>query len=211
MAELDLTLIEATSIATPAANAAAVFADKTSKTLKVKDDTGFVSGGFNNFSTVLQTPTAATRTYIDGSKLKAPKEKVQIGTMFRWKFSMTKTNAGTALSTFDICVGVAGTTADTARVSFTKPAGTAVPDEAWVEIEAIVRGPLTSAGVVVGTFRMIHNLQITGHAIIPCVVVTTISAGFDITVADLFFGLCVTSGALDALTIQQVQAEAINL
>jgi len=211
MAEVDLTAIVASSIATPAAGVGAVFFDATGKLLKAKDDAGYVSGQTFNFSTASQAPAAATRTYLTGSQLRVPKNKLQIGTLLCWRFNVTKTAAGVAASTYDIAVGVAGTVADTARVSFTKPAGTAVIDEAWIEIQCTVRGPLSAVGVLVGTFRLMHNLSATGHAVIPCVVVTTISAGFDITVADLFVGVCVTSGAADALTIQQMQAQAINL
>jgi hypothetical protein len=58
---------------------------------------------------------------------------------------------------------------------------------------------------------MIHNLSATGHATIPCVCVNTVSGAFDVTVANLIVGVCVTSGSLDALTFQLVQAEAWNL
>jgi hypothetical protein len=76
---------------------------------------------------------------------------------------------------------------------------------------ATVRGPLSGAGVVAGLFSLSHNLAATGHAVIPNVVVSTISAGFDVTVANLIVGVCLTSGAADAITIQQMQADAINL
>lgn len=212
MSELDLTVINSTSIATPAAGAAALFVDASGKNLAIKTDDGFVRSFCRcNFSVAAQTPAATVRTYIVGSALAVPKGKLQIGTILRWRFNMTKTGAGLALSTFDICFGTLGTTGDTARVSFTKPAGTAVIDEGWVDIIATVRGPLSGAGVVVGQFVMTHNLAATGHAVIPVVVVNTISAGFDVTVADLIVGVCITSGAADAITIQLVQAEAINL
>jgi hypothetical protein len=165
----------------------------------------------NNFSTTAQTPAAATRTYIAGSAIAVPVGKLQVGTVFRWSFNMTKTAAGTAASTFDIAFGTAGTTADTARVSFTKPAGTAVADEAWVTITAVVRGPLSASGVVSGEFILIHNLSATGHAVIPCVVVNTISGAFDVTVANLIVGICLTSGTADAITIQQINAESWNI
>jgi hypothetical protein len=64
---------------------------------------------------------------------------------------------------------------------------------------------------VVGNFTLIHNLASTGHATIPAVCVTTISSGFDVTVANLFVGLCLTTGASDSITIEQVTAEAVNL
>lgn len=165
----------------------------------------------NNFSVASQAPVAATRTYITGSKVTVPVGKLQIGTMFRWTFDITKTAAGTAASTFDIAFGTLGTVTDTARVSFTKPAGTAVVDAGKVVIECIIRGPLSASGVAVGNFTMTHNLAATGHAIIPCVNVTTVSAAFDVTVANLFVGVCITTGALDAITIQQVITEIWNL
>lgn len=173
-----------------------------------------VSGGatqhfYVNQSTATQTPSAATRTYIAGSGLTITAGQIQVGTIIRWHFDMTKTAAGSASSTFDIAFGTAGTTADTARVSFTKPAGTAAADEGWVDIECVVKTN-SSSGVVVGEFRMIHNLAATGHAAIPCVVVNTISSAFDTTLPTNV-GICITSGASDAITINQVSAEAINL
>jgi hypothetical protein len=200
-------------VPTPAVGYGRWYYDTFDLRFRSKDSNAFVRNisSFVNFSTAPQSPSAATRTYLTGSNLAAPTTKFQIGTILRWSFNMTKTNAGTAASTFDICFGTAGTTADTARVSFTKPAGTAVPDEAWVTITAIVRGPLSASCIVVGEFVMTHNLQITGHAVIPCVAVNTVSSGFDITTAALIAGVCLTSGASDAITIQQMLAEAHNL
>lgn len=166
--------------------------------------------GVTNFSTALQSPAATTRTYIAGSALAVPVNKLQVGTCLRWTLSVTKNANGTALSTYDIAVGTAGTTADTARVSFTKPAGTAAADEGTIVINAIVRS-IGAAGVMVGQFTMTHNLAATGHMVIPSANVNTISAGFDMTVANLIIGICVTSGASDALTFQLVQAEAWNI
>lgn len=164
----------------------------------------------NNFSTTSQAITASTRTYITGSKLIVPVGKLQVGTTFKWRFNITKTAAGIAASTYDIAVGTAGTTSDTARVSFTKPAGTAAIDEGLVEIIATVRS-IGVSGIMVGEFTLIHNGNTAGHAIVPCVVLNTISTGFDTTVANLLVGLCITSGASDAITIQLVTAQALNL
>lgn len=166
--------------------------------------------GIANQSVTSQAPAAATRTYLAGSSIPVPANKLQVGTRFRWVLSVTKTAAGTAASTYDICVGTAGTTADTARVSFTKPAGTAAVDEGTIVIEATVR-TIGASGVMVGQFTMTHNGNTAGHATIPCVNVNTVSAGFDMTVANLIVGVCVTSGASDALTFQLVSAEAWNI
>lgn len=213
MAEVDFTNIAGTSIATPASGVTALFSDSADKRIRQRDDTGFIRNlaPVGNVSTASQAPAAATRTYITGSQVALPAAgRLQIGTMFRWRWNMTKTAAGTATSTIDIAFGTAGTTADTARVSFTKPAGTAVIDEAFCEVEAIVRGPLSASGIVVGEFTLIHNLAATGHAVIPCVCVNTVSGAFDVT-TPTFVGLCITTGAADVITIQQVTTEAFNL
>jgi hypothetical protein len=164
----------------------------------------------NNFSTTNQVVPAATRTYLTGTKIAVPPGKLRVGTMFRWTVTITKTAAGTAASTYDIAVGVAGTTADTARVSFTKPAGTAAVDEGKVVIEAIVRS-IGVAGVMVGEFTLVHNLATTGHATRACVLLNALSAGFDTTVANLFVGLCLRTGAADAITTKLVLTEVFNL
>ena len=162
-----------------------------------------------NSSAVAQTPAAATRTYLAGSALKVPRGGLKVGDTFRWVFNMTKTAAGTATSTIDIAVGTAGTTADTARVSFTKPAGTAAIDEARVVVEAVVQS-VSATGVVVGILNLTHNLAATGHAQVPSVNLTTVSAGFDNDDEELYFGLCLTSGASDAITINVVTAELVS-
>jgi hypothetical protein len=58
---------------------------------------------------------------------------------------------------------------------------------------------------------MVHNLAATGHAVIPCVCVNTVSAAFTTVTAALKWGLVVTTGASDAITIQMVQAQAWNV
>lgn len=216
MAEVDLTSIAGASIATPASGVVALY-NETDKLHRAKDANGFVHNlsQFVNFSTTSQAPAATTRTYITGSQVALPAaSRLQIGTLLRWRWNMTKTAAGTATSTIDIAFGTAGTTSDTAQVSFTKPAGTAAADEAFCEVEAVVRGPLSASGIVSGEFTLIHNGFAagagTGHAVIPCVVVNTISAAFNV-LTPTFVGLCITTGASDAITIQQVTTEVFNL
>lgn len=155
-------------------------------------------------------PVAATRTYIPGSALPVPVGGLKVGAKLRWVLNMAKTAAGAAASTFDICFGTLGTVADTARVSFAKPAGTAAADEARVVIEAVVRS-VSATGVVIGEFTMVHNLAATGHATIPAVVVNTISAAFANNVADLIVGLCITTGAADVITVEYVEATLSNV
>lgn len=166
----------------------------------------------NNFSTASQAIAAVTRTYITGSRVVIPANKLQIGTMIRWTFDVTKTGAGTAAaaSFIDIAFGTNGTTGDTARVTLAKPAGTGVVDNGLVVVTMICRGPLSAAGIVVGHMNLTHNLSTTGIANIPCVNVTTVSGAFNVT-TPTFVGLCMTTATNDAYTIQQVITETWNL
>jgi hypothetical protein len=163
--------------------------------------------GSLNSSVATQTVGAASRTYLNGTALAVPSAGLRVGTTFKWVLNITKDANGSAASTFDIAFGISGTTTDTARVSFTKPAGTAAADVGQVTITAVVRSIGTS-GVVVGNFQLTHNLAATGHAQIPCVVVNTISSGFDTTTAGMIVGLCLTSGAADNITVELATAEA---
>lgn len=163
-----------------------------------------------NGSVVQQALTAATLTYLVGSALKIP-GGLKAGMRFRWRFNLAKTGAGTATSTFAVAVGAAGTTADTARVSFTKPAGTAVADEGVVTIDCVVRAVSATVGKLVGEFVLVHNLAATGHAQIPVVAVNTISANFDNDDNDLYVGLVATTGAADVCTIEYLDAEVTGV
>lgn len=197
---------------TPAAGKIAIFGDTVNKAAKLVDETGFVQGlnTIDNWNTASQSPAGVTRTYITGSRLQVGAQKLQAGSQFFWKFNLTKTASGSGPSTFDIAVGTNGTTADTARISFTKPAGTAAADEATCEILALVRTSGAS-GVLVGQFSMIHNLFSTGHLTTPAVVVNSVSGTFDMTVANLSVGICLSTGTSDSVTIQQVHAQALNI
>lgn len=163
-----------------------------------------------NSTLVQQAFVAATRTYIAGSSLQVPNGPLKPGTRLLWRFNMAKTGAGTATSAIAIAVGSLATTTDTDRVIFTKPAGTAVADEAQVTIEAHVRS-VSATGVLAAEFVLVHGLAATGHAVIPVVVLNGISAGFDLSgaVDPIIFGLTLTSGAADAITTEIVHAEML--
>lgn len=158
-----------------------------------------------NFSVAAQAIGAAAREFIDGSQLAVPVSGLKVGSKIKFVLDITKTAAGTASSVYDICFGTAGTVADTARVSFTKIAGTAAVDNGRIVIEAIVRS-VSATGVVVGQFTLTHNLAATGHSTLPNASLTTISSGFANNGDSLFVGLCATTGASDAITVQKVEA-----
>jgi hypothetical protein len=166
-----------------------------------------------NYSTAAQTGiTGGTNTYLTNSNIVIPAAGLRVGTIFRWRFNITKTAAGSASGTFTVTLGTTGTTADSAILSFTKPAGTAAIDEGWVEIDVTIRGPLGASCIATGEFRLVHNLAATGHATIPCVVVSTQSSTFSSVFATgQTIGVCTNGGASDSITVQQLTAEAVNL
>lgn len=201
---------ETTVMASPSASRIVLFAD-TDGIYKQQNQAGFRRGfPITNFSTASQAP-AVTRTYIVGSNIAVPVGKLQIGTMFEWVFDATKTAASTAAAVIDICVGTAGTTADTARVSFTLQAQTAATDTGRFVVEATVRGPLTGSGVMAGVLTLDHIGGTAGLSSRAQEVLSVQSAGFDVTVANLIVGLCCTTGTSAAWTFQRVKAEAWNL
>lgn len=165
----------------------------------------------NNTSVADQTISANSSAPLTGSVLAIPAGKLRVGTMFRFRIGLSKTNAGTAANTFIFRLGTNGTIADAAILTFTLPVGTAVVDTGHIDITITIRGPLSASCVAQGRFMMVHNLSATGLATIPCVVINVLSGTFNATTPNLFASLSCTTAASTVLTFQQVQAEAINL
>ncbi len=156
-------------------------------------------------------PVATTRTLITGTLVQIPTDGLKVGSVYRARFNMAKTAAGTATSTVDVATiprDSATTVGNaTARVSFTKPAGTAAIDEGMVYIEAVVR-TVSATGVIVGEFILVHNLASTGHAQVPVVALYATSAGFDNSdLAGGYLVTAITTGASDDITIEVASAE----
>lgn len=152
---------------------------------------------------------SATTAYVTNSNLAVPAGKLRIGTMLRWRFSATKTAAGTTVGCVVIVkVGTAGTTADTSVLTFTMGTPTGAADTAFFDLDVIVRGPLTASGILVGTLRMTHNLSATGFSTLPSEVINVVSSNFDVTTANLIAGLTITTTTASNWTIKQVSVEA---
>lgn len=160
-----------------------------------------------NASTTQQTSFTAD-AYLAGSFVVFPYAPV-VGTTYRLLFDVTKTAAGTATPIITVRLGTAGSTADTARITFTFGAGTAAADAAAVEVIATFRtvGSGTTA-VLQGVCRAVTNLTTTGWSNAVKTRVGT-SAGFDSTVANLGIGVSYNGGASAAHTVQLVRAELV--
>lgn len=157
--------------------------------------------------------TAATLTYITDSNIAIPPSGLRVRSILRWKLSMSKTGAGTAASVFHMRLGTAGTTADTAILTFTLPVvGTANADQFEVFIDVVIRGPLGASCIACGTLSITKNAgTVLGVVNIPTVAVNVISGTFTSTTANLIAGISVTSGASVVFSVQQVIAESLNL
>lgn len=169
------------------------------------------SGGLFNAS--VSTPGAgfAADTYLVGSSIAVP-AGLQAKSMYRCKFSVSKTGAGVATPIINLRFGTAGTTADTSRGTLTFAAQTAVADEGLFEVFATFRtvGSGTAA-VIQSVGTLVHRLSITGLSTDVSGMKTATSGGFDSTVASSIIGLSVNGGASAAWTIALVQAELFNL
>jgi hypothetical protein len=166
--------------------------------------------GVGNQSVADQTIAAATTALLAGSTLAVPAGKLRIGTILRFGFALSKTAAGTAGNVFLVKLGTTGTAADATILTFTLPAGTAVVDNAWVDIVVTIRGPLTAACIAKGSLVLTHNLAATGFALIPNVVLSVTSSAFDATVANLIASVVCTTAASTVLTFSHVVAEGWN-
>ena len=165
-----------------------------------------------NQSVAQQGAGFATDTYLTGSSIAIPSGALKAGTRYHLIFDVSKTAAGTATPVITIRFGTNGTTADTARLTFTFLAQTAAADigtfEIWVTVRSVGSG--TSA-VLQGTAQCRHRLSTTGLQNQPGTTLQITSGGFDSTVANSIIGASVNAGASAAWTVQLVQAELLNI
>lgn len=196
---------------TPAAGKSFLFPHTSSKRWASKDDAGRVltMPPITNHN-MADVVASAADTYLTGSRLDVPSHLLQAGTIFLWRFFMTKTAAGVAAPTWNVRVGILGTVADASRLLFTGPVQTAAVDTGEVVIRAILRS-IGAAGVLAGGLVLSHNLATTGFANIEDPHLQVTSAGFDTTVANLIVGVSVNPGAAGVWTHQLVMAEMLGI
>ncbi len=209
----DIVLDVQSNPTTPAAGQAVLSVNTTSKRLVVTNDTGRAEtvGPIPNQNTANQTGLASD-TYIVGSSVAIPPGAPRVGTRYVFRVNLTKTAAGTAALAANVRIGTLGTTADTARLTFTFGAGTAAIDTGMLEITCHWR-EVGASSVLVGVAEFTHNLAATGlHSTglggVGVIVVT--SSAFDSTVANLIMGVSINGGASFSGTIVMASAELSN-
>lgn len=200
----------------PAAGKGLIFLDSLAGILMTRDAiTGRVNGFSMNAALVTQSGFAAD-TYVTNSDILIPSIGLQAKTNFRWRISASKTAAGVAAPAYNIRIGAARTTADTARVALAGPAQTAIADIGTLNVMATVRN-IGAAGIIQATAWWDHTGTAasstggTGFANDSSGHVQGASAAFDNTaaaIAGLFVGLTVNGGASAAWTVTQCVAEA---
>jgi hypothetical protein len=162
-----------------------------------------------NANTGTVTANAAD-TYITGSSM-AIGGRVQAKSILKWRFAFTKTAAGTATPVFTVRFGTAGTTSDTARLTFTGIAQTAATDTGFVELEAVVLTH-SATGTVNGVFKMAHTNATTGISTVAQDQLFEATSGtFDTTGATLIAGVSCNPGASGVWTFTHVSAVSFNL
>lgn len=160
-------------------------------------------------STGTQSIPANTITYITNSNIST--DVLKAGTVVTWDVSVTKTNAGTAAPSWQVKYGTNSSTADATLITFAGNAQTAAVDDGVFTIKCVLRtaGGGTSA-VLAGHYSMVHRLDATGLSN-GGGSSYQVSAGFNSTTANAFFGLTVNSGASAVWTINQVFVRIENL
>lgn len=207
------TKISALTAATTVADANEIPINEAGTTKKITalQIKAYLGDSLQNASTADQT-ISATTAYVVGSAIAVPVGLLRIGTCFRWRIQATKTAAGTTAGcAILVKVGTLGTTGDSTRLTFTFGTPTGVIDRALIDVDVIVRGPLSGSGIITGSARLAHDLAATGFSTLPGEVKQATSAAFDVTVANLIVGLTITTTTSSAWTLTGVMAEAKNL
>jgi hypothetical protein len=167
------------------------------------------SGDSIQNASVTDQTISATTAYVTNSNLAVPVGKLRIKTVFRWRIQVTKTAAGTTAGCAVLVkLGTLGTTGDATILTFTFGTPTGAVDRAMIDVEVIIRGPLSASCIATGSARLTHDLQITGFSTLPCECKQATSGTFDATTANLIAGLTITTTTSSAWTVTGVTAEA---
>jgi hypothetical protein len=163
-----------------------------------------------NFAAAASAAGFAADTYVVGSAIPVlGLGALRVGRSYHWRLVISKTAAGIATPILIVRVGTAGSTADTARLTFTWGAGTAAIDRGEIELDVIVLVTGATAQLR-GKANWTTNLTTTGLTnAVKALVVT--SAAFDITPANQLIGLSYNGGTSAVHTIEDVRAYTDNL
>jgi hypothetical protein len=146
--------------------------------------------------------------YLNNSQIDAPSGGFVVGDVLRWTVCANRTAAGTTACGWNIYVGTNGTTGDTQEVNaaFTP---TAAADTTYLGVLIIIQTTGSSARAqwsLQGTKGSANAAGWYGTA------VSLVAQGtftFNSTTSNLIFGLALTTGLLESVTIDSVIAELL--
>lgn len=168
---------------------------------------------FSDASASQQSVGPSTTSYLTGSSFAASGIEagiVRVTGKIRWTIVVAKTAAGTANVTMDLRVGTAGSAADASVQTYTITGASGVVDTAVIIIEAIVRDN-DATGSLTSSFLLNHNLAITGFHDKATLIGRATTGSIDLTVANLVFGISVTTPASTTWNFEHVSVEAIGM
>jgi len=174
-------------------------------------------GGLNRTNAAVVTPAAgfAADTLLAGSAIAIPAGALKAGTVYRCKFHVTKTAAGTATPIVNVRFGT-GVIGDTARLTFTFAAGTAAIDSGWFEVNVTFNSVGSGTSAVIEGIIELRRATVTAAGLVVTTqanitIAPAASGGFDSTIANAVIHLSVNGGTSAAWTIRGVRAELDNL
>lgn len=171
----------------------------------------------NNASTSSQS-TFNNDQYLAGSSITIPTGKIKAGSVYRCRFNVVKTSAGTQAPVVTVRVGTNASTADTSRAALTFGVQTAAVDEGVFDIDCVFRTAGASATIqalgslwhrnatfgAAGASTGLNAASVYSQAL-------NLGGSFDVTGANLKIGLSVNGGASSSWTVTLVTAELLNL
>lgn len=198
---------------TPGSNQGVAFFNSTNKLLTTINDAGtvntFGSGTLFTAGNTTDQTGFSSDTLLGGSAITVPPGGLRVGSVYKLKFDMTKTGAGTATPTLTIRYGTTGTTSDSARLAFTFAAGTAAIDSGTFDLQIAVR-TAGASGVMNGWCGCSHMLAATGLISTGASgfgIIFVNSSAFDLTVAGSIISASFNGGASFAGTLTSCAAE----
>lgn len=149
----------------------------------------------------------ASDVYLTGSNVRLDALGAPVvGLLYTCTVSAVKT-AGTGTLVITVRVGTAGTTGDTARLTFTMGVGTSVADTAVFKILAMFRAVGASA-VLAGHIKMVNNLPTTGFGGTTSIkAIQAVSGTFDSGVANSIIGASFNGSTAFSGTASLVETE----
>lgn len=164
-----------------------------------------------NQSLAGQAPSPTNDVYLLNSNIAVPEWGLSAGVWIRWTLIYGKSAAGTAARTIVLRVGTAGNEGDASLASYTSGTPSGVADVGWHQFTLILR---TTGGSATSNIseRFIHNLSTTGLTNTNETIVTQAAGStFNSATANLIFGISMTVGTGETLTVYQVLSEVYNL